>query len=332
MHHLRAIIFISVPAFGVVLLALEGFLRISGYVPYYLEKRTFIPSEDPRILYELNPGFSGLYAGVPVSIGPLGTRGSFDTSASDATIYRVAIAGDSIAFGQGVHDHETLAARLRPLLRERSSSGADVVNLGVPGYNTCQEYWYIQKVSKNIDLDAIVLLYSDNDVDPAVFSIKGDHVITPDIRTGGFHDFMAKLRKLSYVYNLAWSRWQILKRRSLSMEIYQDIINNKYSEQAIGWEKSKNCLKNILSFAEKESIRIIVIPFPILSYLSHIPYPFQRYIDTICQAVRLGGGECMDVLPLLRDPNLDIVVSVVDPHPSSDVYSRIAAELARVLK
>src|SRR5262249_27511062 len=103
---------------GVVLslLALEAALRGFGYVPYYLDGHAFIPSRNPTMLYELRPGFHGLYAAVPVRINLQGLRGQ-DSSGGRST--PVIIVGDSIAFGQGVREGETLAEQLTPLLRGR---------------------------------------------------------------------------------------------------------------------------------------------------------------------------------------------------------------------
>ena len=72
---LRNIILCTLPSVFIVCIVLEIFLRLSGYTPFYLDGRAFAVSPDSRIVYELRPGFRGLYAGVLISINSYGFRG-----------------------------------------------------------------------------------------------------------------------------------------------------------------------------------------------------------------------------------------------------------------
>jgi hypothetical protein len=94
-------------------------LRCVGYTPYYLDSQAFVPSRNPQILYELKPGFHGLYAGVPVSINAMGLRGNEQANGNGMSTLRVLTIGDSIAFGQGVSDDATLAEQIKRRLQER---------------------------------------------------------------------------------------------------------------------------------------------------------------------------------------------------------------------
>src|SRR5260370_21754976 len=61
--YLKRLLLVSVPGLAVALLFMEAALRISGYTPYYLDARTFEPSQVADMVFNLRPGFSGLYAG-----------------------------------------------------------------------------------------------------------------------------------------------------------------------------------------------------------------------------------------------------------------------------
>src|SRR6266496_1775668 len=98
------------------LLLLEGGLRVFGYVPYYLDRNAFRPSRNRALLYELRPGFRGLYAAIPTRINIQGLRGEI---LPEAISTPVVILGDSVAFGQGVEEGQTLAEQLTPLLRAK---------------------------------------------------------------------------------------------------------------------------------------------------------------------------------------------------------------------
>lgn len=319
--------------FGLIVpsLAVEGVLRVGGYTPYYLDGRAFVPSRNAAIFYELRPNFRGLYAGVPININSQGFRGRELSSRNDESAFRVVIIGDSIAFGQGVREEETLAEQLGTWLQRKFRSPVEVVNLGVPGYDTCQEYVRFKERALSLKPQIALLLYFENDTDPAVFQVKDDLVVSPDIRTGPFANIMAAARKHSDVYNLVWTRWQVLKKPKFTTNRYRAILASKFDETNPGWRRSRACLADLISFARMQSIRIIVIPFPVLGGLPEKPYPFGGYIETVCNAARAEGAECLDVIPVLQQSDIRLTVSRVEDHPSAVVYMRIAERIEKML-
>lgn len=329
MRLLRNLFLISVPAVVVILLLLEGILRIAGYVPWYLDGRAYIPSTNPGTVYELRPGFSGLYAGAPIVINSDGFRGK--ELAKLQPRFRLVVVGDSFAFGQGVRDDETLAEQLAVRLQQKMGASVDVINLGVPGYNTCQEYSRFKERALLLKPQAALLLYVENDTEPSPFSVKGDLVISPDVRTGLLGDLAAAARESSATYNLAWTRFQLLKGATYSIDQYRELVARKFDLANPSWGKSKACLADMISLAKAQSIRFVVIPFPILQGLTTKPYPFEMYTKAICDAVRTSGAECLDVVPTLQDLDIRLTVSQTEQHPSTEVYRRITEPIAAIL-
>jgi hypothetical protein len=76
---------------------------------------------------------------------------------------------------------------------------------------------------------------------------------------------------------------------------------------------------------------VTVIPFPELRGLKESPYPFEGYVRAVCEAARAEGAACVDVVPALEHPTYPLRVSSVDPHPSAEVYRRIAEFVAPTL-
>lgn len=331
MQYLRYLFLLSLPGLTVASLAMEGVLRVSGYTPYYLDGRAFVPSQNPEILYELRPGFRGLYGGVPISINSQGFRGKELSNRNGKPAFRVVVVGDSIAFGQGVPEGETLAEQLTARLQSKFRLPVEAVNLGVPGYDTCQEYWRFKERALPLKPQVALLVYAENDTGPPVFQVKGDAVVSPDVRTGLFGDLMAAARKYSAVYNLAWTRWQVLKRRTFPIDHYREILTREFHEGNPRWRRSRACLAELISLARARSIRIIVVPFPVLGGLAEKPYPFEGYITTVCEAARAERAECLDVVPILQHPGIRLTISSVETHPSADVYMRIAEQAAEML-
>ena len=326
---IRNLFLVSVPAVAAILLLLEGALRMGGYVPWYLDGRALAPSPNPGIVYELRPGFSGLYAAVPIVINSQGFRGK--ELSKEQPRFRVVVVGDSIAFGQGVHDDETLAEQLGARLQKKMGSSVDVINLGVPGYNTCQEYLSFKEHVLPLRPQAAVLVYVDNDVDPPPFSVRGDTVISPDVRTGLWGELTAAARKSSAAYNLAWTRFQLLKGTTYTIDQYREMVTRRFDSANPSWGRSKACLAEMISLARAKSIRMVVIPFPVLRGIQIKPYPFAVYTKVICDAARTHGAECLDVVPDLQDLEIRLTVSRTEQHPSADVYRTIAEPIAAIL-
>ncbi|HEX9944459.1 MAG TPA: SGNH/GDSL hydrolase family protein [Thermoanaerobaculia bacterium] len=72
---------------------------------------------------------------------------------------RVLVLGDSFTEGVHVAEDEVFAARL-----ERTLPGSEVLNAGVGGYGTVQEYLYLRNEGLAHDPDVVVLMFYDNDL------------------------------------------------------------------------------------------------------------------------------------------------------------------------
>ena len=156
----------AVASFGIalaVLAALEGALRIAGFereiAPVSLRfgypnpreiGSIFVP--DPELFWRLRPG-SVFDAEAPVPINALGYRGPIPERPRAPGRRRVAVLGDSVAFGGPVAWPEILAER----------TGAEVLNFGVPGYTAVQgERQWTRDVAPLLP-DVVVVAYGWND-------------------------------------------------------------------------------------------------------------------------------------------------------------------------
>ena len=97
-------------------------------------------SKNPRIIYEFIPNLDVTFLGQPVHTNALGFRGDQIAPEKPENTIRIVGIGDSQMFGWGVADGEEYLAVLSKKLNENCPTHSwEVVNTGVPGYNTVME-------------------------------------------------------------------------------------------------------------------------------------------------------------------------------------------------
>lgn len=148
--------------------ALELTLRLAGYNPFgnLLNGRELIvrKSSNSEMGYELTPNSEGFAWKAEVTVNSFGFRDREYVPENPDGLYRIVVIGDSITFGNFLPVEETFPERLEQSFREHGV-GAEVLNLGVSGYNTIQEVAFLEEVGLQFHPDEVILGYCMNDLD-----------------------------------------------------------------------------------------------------------------------------------------------------------------------
>jgi hypothetical protein len=123
---------------------------------------------DPKISFVLTPGFQAKVGGNQYVINSHGIRGEEFPTTKPVGTKRILILGDSYAFGFGVDEADTISTQLQRRLQP-TSPNLQVLNMGVPGYQTGQEYHRLTRDGLRFSPDIVVLVYYANDNVKAVF-------------------------------------------------------------------------------------------------------------------------------------------------------------------
>jgi hypothetical protein len=116
----------------------------------------------PDIVYELRPDLEGTFRGQTVRINPHGLRGARDFSREKpAGIFRIAVLGDSNTFGWGVGEGEPYSQ----IVQQKLGSRFEVLNFGVPGYNTTMEVATYEHKAARYSPDLVIIHFIGNDLD-----------------------------------------------------------------------------------------------------------------------------------------------------------------------
>ena len=199
-----------------------------------------------------------------VAVNALGLRGA-EVEAKRQGEIRVLALGDSLTFGQGVGDHETLPHFLETLLQKRDPRARSwtVVNGGHRAYNTHQELALLEELGERLQPDIVVVLWYWNDLEQSDIdamyrreSARGQ--VSFDTRT-----------KIEGWERLKWEGIQLLRRSALIMYVH-DVLRGLRAEpvKAIdietGLKRLGRHLDCLIEIAESRNFRPVfaVIPDP----------------------------------------------------------------------
>jgi lysophospholipase L1-like esterase len=152
------------------------------------------PSRYAGIVYELRPNVRGRFMGVPVLINSQGLHDNEYSRRKEPGTFRIVGVGDSSLFGWGVPFEDAGLKVLERRLNEPSRGQKfEVINFGVPGYNTAMEAETFVRRCLEYSPDLVLLNFNTNDYDVPEFMRRPTDLAT--------------LRK-SYLFDLAYSVYE----------------------------------------------------------------------------------------------------------------------------
>ena len=281
------------------LVAGEVAARLLGPSFQVVFRDSIAPSDDPVLGYELRPGArDGKHR-----INAAGMRDHEVSPRKPPDAWRLAVIGDSIAYGSGVSQDGAFAKQLEALYAESQGDARpriEVLNFGVPGYNVSQVVERLRTRALPFEPDAVLYAYALND--PQAFSIEAEALrrLRDDLEpttTSTASRWLAH----SHLYLLA--RRVVLERRSQAA-LRASMPNDPAYEAARSGDRAR----------------------------------YFRTIHTEGEsAARLARG-LDDLAALARDRHLPVIVVLFPlfqrdgasgPEALADVHARLAAEAER---
>ncbi len=296
---------------GVRLLDPLGISYYSEGARYHMDK---IPDAD--LVFRHRPSWESTYHGVTARFNAQGLRDEV-IQPKEPSEFRILALGDSVTFGTGVEQDRIFTVRLQELLKTRLGRPVRVINTGVGGYNTVQEYNYLIKEGLSFDPDMIILTYVTNDIE--VNEGPFDPWTSLSFQGKSPPEAAQLLLGKSWLYRLGHHA----KRYGwLSMQEEQSAAS---AQNSPGWRDSMAVLGNLAAVAEQRNIPLKVF------FFRWLPNGFNtRLLEDVRKAVVPYAVEDMS----LWFSGIDVRQysnSVVDSHPNAEGHRLIAEKMAESL-
>ena len=272
---------------------------------------------------------------------------------------RVALMGDSFAFGWGVEKKQAFA----DIIEQVSEGEVEVFNFGVSGYSTLQEVLLFEKSVIPKKPDIAVLAFYDNDprdnmegfarphmvLENGTFKINSDNVnfryynaFTHQDKAY-LHDglaFYARrgvkivktfFRTHSYAYNLISSRLKQFKKAD-PMKGGGKIVDKEVwmAEQKLLNRFIRDCKKaDIIPFIAIMPNKMEIKPSVVKALGSPFPNPYRRAVKEYC---RIHNISMLDVTETLRDDQKEKYHFPLDDHLTAFGHEDYGKRLAYALQ
>jgi lysophospholipase L1-like esterase len=306
------------------------------------------PSANEQRVFELAPGARGRFAGQPLEVNGSGFRDRTRAKSKPPGIVRIAVLGDSIAFGWGVPPENRYTDVLERLLNADSpTSGVRVecLNFAVPGYNTVMELATLRDCVLDYSPDVLLVNLVNNDdelpnfvrLKPGVWSLRRSFIIET------IRDRMVG-RPLGDTSRFLLGGIVEAGGRGHGAQISgfrPELVPPEY-RFLMGRDNMERALKEISAEAARRGIAILcVMHYPQLDVILDAPPAAiaQNYNTPWFDAAKRACFRICDPLPALcrhlRERGLReraFWVSSTDFHPNAEAHAVLANELFRTLR
>lgn len=254
----------------------------------------------------------------------LGFRERAFSMAKPPGVYRIAVLGDSLTFGNGLRSEERYSDRLQQWLPKR----VEVLNFGVGGDNTPQHLNTLRTHVLPANPDFVLLQWFTND-------IEGDDV---ERRPGVWrlmpfataHHWLSARSALYTVANMRWGEMQIAAGMTRS---YGDYLRARAGDpNSDDARREAELLTRIIDECRHRGRSIGIVLFPDLGAEPGERYPYAYLHDRVLELCLRNGVPCLDLrdtFAATRDRR-SLWVSQFDHHPSARANEIAALKILEV--
>jgi lysophospholipase L1-like esterase len=283
------------------------------------------------------PHARGLHTGVPVAFNSLGLRDAERTPQPAPGALRILAIGDSVTFGMGVAQEQTYPRQLESLLSRERGAPVEVLNMGMPGYNTRHQLAQLRELGLSLQPKIVVLGFLYNDVEPssAQRSARPPQEEKSLVRKAQstINAGTLWLKKNSLFF--AWLTPRLgMVLRPLGFKGFGQVgeVKDKYVDTNPQWRGVQQALLEMQRLTAERGIELVVMSIPAMAKFDDATYPIKEYHQAVAAFCRDSGIRHLDLLPAFW--GLDgtrFWIHATDGHPNAEGQRIMAEALAKYL-
>ncbi len=321
MKRTAAGIFVPLATILLFLLATEGATRLvlDNGMQYDIEMWKYARelkerSSNPLIGHQHVNSRQARLMGADVSINSLGLRNAEIGQTKPSGVTRILMLGDSLTFGWGVSQKDTVARKIEIILNQNENAKKyQVINSGVGNYNTSMSVEYYRSRGHLLDSDLVILNYFINDAES-----------TPVPPKFGFLNWSVAN---AYFYG----RIDAVARMVTGRVSWLDYYRFLYRDGEPGWRVTKKSVSDLAAMTKASGTPLLLVNYPELRQLK--PYPFAKVNAKIEELAESLGIPYFDLLPTVKELDARTLwVTVEDPHPNGVANAAFAEALVDTVR
>jgi GDSL-like Lipase/Acylhydrolase family len=273
--------------------------------------------------YKLKPNLHGVpFTGIALSSNEFGFRDRGMTLPRRAGVERIAVMGDSWAFGWGMEYEKTFVRRLESLLRERHPDRpVELLNFAIPGHNMNQHFAMLRDEVLRFRPDRVVLFLHLNDIE-VIPASQTEPAAKPDA-AATWH--LPELKTSQLVYSRVLL--PVAMRLGISNPKYVNDLLSQYSPEGRYLESYVRYVDGYLDLLRHAGVDVTVFLLPLALAQNH-PYQLQVVNDRVKAIFADRGVEVIELLESYTSHRKDeLIIHANDYHPNEFACGLLAEEI-----
>ena len=251
------------------------------------------------------------------NVNNVGHRGVDFVINKPKNTFRIALIGDSVAYGYGVERNDNFATLLENSLNSNGISDGtkyEVYNFAVSSYGTEAELELYKTKVKNYNPDLVLLVYVLNDPIPPALGVQ--FVVAAWKEEAQFDKFA------SYTQ---FGAWVYLKWKSVTDSYRPERNYQRLYASEVAWNAVQRDLSEMHSLTTKNNSKFAVAIFPLL--LDFNDYPMKKYHQMVADTLEKDGVVYADLLEAYKPYDfMDIRIVEGDLTHPNELGHKIAAK------
>jgi lysophospholipase L1-like esterase len=236
---------------------------------------------------------------------------------------RVLVVGDSYTWGYAVAEDEAFPQVAERLLQEGGHSEIEVINGGIPDYNSRQERQLLEQLMPIYQPDAVFLAYVVNDAEPSTAMPTPPEEAYRHSRSWFLTELAERLNR------------RLFRRRVLPSA--KDTVGGDYRDGfvdgAVKWRDSRQAIREMRDLCAAAGIPFTVLIMPDFTQSFDDAYAWRPIHEAVASWGRELTIPVFDLLTTFRGQDHQALWVPWDGHPNADAHRLIAAFLvSRILE